>query len=609
MPAIQICGAGRAGDGTNTHILTLGQALKDMGAWVFIWREEVYSNIQTRDSGFGLRATDRPIYGPDDEFDILEAFDQGALVDITGEGRVPPIARLRPGGVLIYDSSPRLDYPNAGYEVKPEVVADLLQNRGIRVFGLPMGQMAKQAFESYIVRGTIALGVIAEVLGILDKPFLGRFRRTFGDRSDLLEMNRQALTLGRSYAQEQGWQLPDMRVTFAPSANDDRQILLGDEAVAAGAIVAGCRFFAGYPITPASEILEYMAEKLPHFDGAVVQADSELAAAHHVLGASVAGARSMTATSGPGFSLMQEAVSASGINETPMVIVVCQRGGPGTGLPTKIGQEDLNETIFGSHGDFARIVLAASEPQEAFYIMEQVFNLAEVYQCPVFLLLDQMVAQSSYTTPTLDPSRFTIDRGKLLGPEAIAQLLKGNGRYKRYELTADGISPRIIPGTPGVTTSYTNSNEHTEEGYVTEEQAIRRAMVEKRVIKRIALIRKDPRLPRPRLFGPPDAPIGFIGYGGVYGPILEAMARLEGEGQRVKFLEVRTLWPLHGREVRDFVRSCQKVYVTEHSAGAQLRGLIHREATGPMPRKLRSILRYDGRLMTPGYILNQMREA
>jgi len=609
MPAIQICGAGRAGDGTNTHILTLGQAFKDLGAWVFIWREEVYSNIQTRDSGFGLRAADRPIYGPDDEFDILEAFDQGALVDTTGEGRVPPIARLRPGGVLIYDSSTRLDYPNAGYEVKPDVVGDLLRSHRIRVFDLPMGQMAKQTFQSYIVRGTIALGVIAEVLSIPDEPFLSRFHRTFGDRGDLLEMNRQALTMGRSYAHEQGWQLPDMRIAFTAAAQDDRQLLLGDEAVAAGAIVAGCRFFAGYPLTPASEILEYMAEKLPHFNGVVVQADSEMAVAHHILGASVAGARSMTATSGPGFSLMQEAISASGSNETPMVIAICQRGGPGTGLPTKIGQEDLNETIFGGHGDFARIVLAASEPEEAFYVMEQVFNLAEVYQCPVFLLLDQMIAQSSYTTPALDPSHFTIDRGKLLGLEAVAQLLKGNGRYKRYQLTADGISPRVIPGTPGVTTCYINSNEHTEEGHITEEQAIRQAMVEKRVIKRMALIRKDPRLPRPRLLGPADAPIGFIGYGAVYGPILEALAQLETEGQRAKFLELRTLWPLHGREVRDFVRSCQKVYVSEHSAGAQLRGLIQREATGPMPRRLRSILRYDGRLMTPGYILSQMREA
>lgn len=610
MQTLQVYGAGRAGDGTNTNILTLGQALKDLGAWSFMWRDEVYSNIQTRDSGFGLRAADRPIYGPDDEFDILEAFDQGALVDVAKEGRIPPITRLREGGVLLYDSSPRLEYPNAGHEVHPEVVKDLLERRRIRVFGAPMGQMAKQNFDRYIVRGTIALGILGQMLGIPEEAVMDRFRRAFGDGTEVYKLNEQALLLGRDYARAQGWELPDLKVSFTPVANDTRQLLLGDEAVAAGAIVAGCRFYAGYPITPASEILEYMAEKINRFGGVVVQADSEMAAAHHVLGASVAGARAMTATSGPGFSLMQEAISASGITETPMVIVMCTRGGPGTGLPTRIGQEDLNETVFGGHGDFARIVLAASEPAEAFYIMEHVFNLAERYQCPVFLLLDQMIAQSSYTTPALDPSGFKIDRGKLLDAEAVAQRYGRNGqRYRRYELTDDGISPRVIPGTPGVTTYYSNTNEHTEEGYITEEEAVRKAMVDKRFVQRMALIRKDPELPPPRLFGRLDAPIGFIGYGGVFGPVLEAMERLEAQGQATKFLELRALWPLPAQEVRRFVQNSQKVYVVEYSAGAQLRGLIQREATGPMPRKLRSILRYDGRLMTPGYILKQMKES
>ncbi len=609
MPAIQIYGAGRAGDGMNTQVLTLGQVLKDLGAWVFMWRDEVYSNIQTRDSGFGLRAADQPIYGPDDQIDILEAFDQGALVDIAGEGRVPPIARLRAGGVLLYDSSPRLEYPNAGHEVHPEAVADLLRERGIRAFGLPMGQMAKEGFQRYIVRGSIALGVLGHMLGIPDQAFLHRFWRTFGEEGELFALNRQALAMGRQYAEERGWELPDLRVAFSPPPDDDRHLIMGDEAVAAGAIVAGCRFFAGYPITPASEILEYLAEHLPHFGGAVVQADSELAAAHHVIGASLAGVRAMTATAGPGFSLMQEAISASGMTETPMVIVDCQRGGPATGLPTKIGQEDLNEVIFGGHGDLCRIVLAANEPQEAFYIMQHVFNLAERYQCPVFLLLDQLVAQSSYTIPALDPSVFVIDRGKLLDMETAARLYSGDGHYQRYAMTPDGISPRIIPGTPGIHTYYSNTNEHTQEGYISEEIAVRNAMVEKRVIKRMALIRQDPELPPPRFLGSPQASIGFIGFGAVYGPIREAMAHLEAQGRPAKFLALRTLWPFPAQEVRRFVRGCRKVYVVEHSAGAQLRGLIQREATGPMPRKLRSILRYDGRPMTRGYILKEMQEG
>lgn len=609
MWSVQICGAGRAGDGTNTQVLTLGQVFKDLGAWSFIWREEVYSNIQTRDSAFGLRVADQPVYGPDDEFDILEAFDQGALVDITGGVRVPPLARLKKGGVLIYDSSPRLEYPNAGHEVHPEVVADVLERQRVRVYGFPFGQTARERFKNYIVRGTVALGVVAHLLDLPDEPFLHRFRRTFGEDSDLYHMNRDAFLLGRQMARQEGCERLGRRPDLTPIADDQRQLLLGNEALALGAIVAGCRFYAGYPITPASEVLEYMAEKLPRFGGAVLQADSEMAAAHHVIGAAVAGARSMTATAGPGFSLMQEAISAAGMTETPMVIVLSQRGGPATGLPTKVGQEDLNEAIFGGHGDFARIVLAASEPEEAFYIMEKVFNLAERYQCLVILVLDQMLAQSSYTIPPLDPSRFVIDRGKLLDAAAVERLYRSNGRidYKRYLLTKDGISPRVVPGTPGVTSLYVNTNEHDEAGYITEEMAIRKAMVEKRVIKRMALIRQDPDLPPPRLEGDSEGRIGFIGYGSVFGPVVETLQRLAERGQKAKFLALRTLWPFPSKEVKEFVRSCDRVYVVEYSAGAQLLGLVQREATGPMPRKLRSILRYDGRPMTPGYILAEMK--
>ncbi len=610
MSGFQIYGAGRAGDGTSTNILTLGQVLKDTGAWIFVWREEVYSNIQTRDTGFCMRASDSPIFGPDDEYDILQAFDQGAFVDIADEGRIPPITRLRQNGVLLFDSSKRLDYPNAGHEVKAEAFQDIADQRNFRVFSLPMGQLAKEKCERYIVRATIAIGVLSQMMDIPEEAILSRFARSFGDGSEIYQLNEKALRIGQDYARAEGWELPDLKVPFTPQPGDARQIIIGDEAVAAGSIVAGCRVYAGYPITPATEVLEYMAEKIQAFGGAVIQADSEMAAAHHVIGAAVAGARSMTATSGPGFSLMQEAISAGGITETPMVIVLCTRGGPGTGLPTRIGQEELNEAIFGAHGDIARIVLSTSEPEDSFYMMEHVFNLAERYQCPVFLMVDQMQAQSSYTIPALDPSKFVIDRGKMLDADEIAARYGSNGKsYLRYELTDDGISPRVVPGTRGVANYYVNTNEHTEDGYITEEETVRQLMMDKRFKQRMELIAQDEQLPKSHLFGDPEASIGFIGYGGVYGQILEAMERLDAQGQKAKFLEIRTLWPFPGAEVKKFIDSCTAVYIPEYSAGAQLRGLIQREATGPMPRKLHSILRYDGRFITPGFILNAMKET
>jgi len=608
MSNFQIFAAGRAGDGTSSHTVLLGWVLKDMGAWTFQWKEEVYSNIYTRDSCNALRVADRPIWGPDDECDILEAFDEGALFDVANEGRIPPVMKLKQGGILLYDSSPRLDEVNAGHEVKIERFQDLLTSKQAKVYGLPMGQMAKEQLGLYVVRNTIAVGVIAHLLGIPDAPILARFEQRFGAGTRTYDTNVKALAIGREHAKNEGWTAPsDLQCDFNVIENDDRQMMLGNEGIGAGAIAAGCRVYAGYPITPASEVLEYMAEKLHLFGGAVIQADSEMAAAHHVIGAAVAGARSMTATSGPGFSLMQEAISAAGITETPMVIVLCTRGGPATGLPTRQGQEELNEAVFGGHGDFARIVMAASTPTDSFYLMEKTFNLAERYQCPVFVLEDQMLAQSTYTVPALDPSNFKIDRGKLLTEQQVREIYVNGKHYQRYELTPDGISPRVIAGTPGVTNYYTNTNEHTEDGYITEEELVRQQQMDKRFVQRMKLIAEDPELPQPRLHGPSDAKIGLIAYGGTYGPILEAIDRLGAEGIKVKFMEMQTLWPFPGEQVRAFVDSCDTVLVTEYSAGSQLKGLVQREATGPMA-KLKPLVRYDGRLMSPGWLVNKVKE-
>ena len=526
MSGLQIYGAGRAGDGTNTNVTLLGQALKDMGAWTFFWRDEVYSNIQTRDSGFGLRAADHPVFGPDDEFDILEAFDDGAIVDIANEGRIPPITRLKEGGVLIYDSTPRLDYPNAGHEVKLEKVAGPHREPSkITAYGLPMGQMAKEKLDLYSARGTIAVGVIAHLIGMPDESMLNRFAKRFGDGSDVYKMNAEALAIGREYANEQGWETPELKVNFTPIA--ERRPPGSSSATRPWAPAPSSPAAASTPATrsrPPPRSSSTWPSTSASFGGAMIQADTEMAAAHHVIGAAVAGARSMTATSGPGFSLMQEAISAGGITETPMVIVLCTRGGPGTGLPTRQGQEELNEAIFGGHGDFARIVLAVSEPEDSFYVMEHVFNLAERYQCPVFLLLDQMLAQSSYTVPALDPSGFIIDRGKLLSPAAEA------GAPRRYvkngnATTSATRSPRTAsptapsPARPACTNYYTNTNEHTEDGYITEEEVVRQRADGQALHAAHGAHHGRPGPARSRACtATASAKIGFISYGGTLRP-------------------------------------------------------------------------------------------
>jgi Pyruvate/2-oxoacid:ferredoxin oxidoreductase gamma subunit len=251
MASFQIYGAGRAGDGTNVNIQMLGQIFKDMGAWTFRWLDEVYSNIQTRDSGFAVRASDRPIYGPDDDFDILQAFDEGALIDIANEGRIPSITRLKDGGTLIYDSSPRLMNVNAGHEIKIEKFKDVLDSKKTRVFGLPFGQMAVDNVGAalYNARNVIPIGVIAYTTGIDADVILERLAKNWGMGSPAYEANVKLLMMGIEYAKAEGWDIPDLKVNFTPVENDTRQVLLGNEAIGAGAIVAGCLS------TPATQLL------------------------------------------------------------------------------------------------------------------------------------------------------------------------------------------------------------------------------------------------------------------------------------------------------------------------------------------------------------------
>ena len=260
-------------------------------------------------------------------------------------------------------------------------------------------------------------------------------------------MNAEALEMGREYAKEQGWEAPELQGQLHAQAERRPQNILGNEAVGAGAIVAGCRVYAGYPITPASEVLEYMAEHISKFGGAMIQADSEMAAAHHVIGAAVAGARSMTATSGPGFSLMQEAISAAGITETPMVIVLCTRGGPGYRPADPPGPGRAQRGHLRRPRRLRPHRPGVQQPEDGFYIMEHVFNLAERYQCPVFLLLDQMLAQSSYTVPSLDPSGFNIDRGKLLSTEQFRRCTRDNRGGDGRALASATRSPRTASPT------------------------------------------------------------------------------------------------------------------------------------------------------------------
>jgi len=327
-----------------------------------------------------------------------------------------------------------------------------------------------------------------------------------------------------------------------------------------------------------------------------VQAEDELAAINMTIGASFAGVRSMTATSGPGQALMTEGIGLAGVVETPIVVIECARAGPSTGMPTKTEQSNLNHLIFSGHGEIPRVVLAPGTVEESFYLTVTAFNLAEKYQVPVFVLSEQALCQSKETIPRLELGSVSVDRGKLVRNGGVTF-----GEYKRFAFSDDGVSPRVIPGVEGGM-HLAPGSEHSDAGVITEDATNRRRMMEKRMHK---LESMRPELPKPNLLGDPKAPVAFIGYGSNRGPIAEAQDRLHADGIATRFLQLRTLWPFPEEEVRSFVESAAHIFVVENNITGQLERLI-RYVTGPLAR-MHAVRKYDGRPFRPIEVIDAVK--
>ncbi|MCI4337295.1 MAG: 2-oxoacid:acceptor oxidoreductase subunit alpha, partial [Thermoplasmata archaeon] len=425
----------------------------------------------------------------------------------------------------------------------------------------------------------------------------GRFKRR---SAELMEKNLAALEIGRKAALEhadtvalQRWRVVD---------GDAHQLILttGNHAAALGFVVGGGRFFAGYPITPATEIMEYLMRYLPPLHGVVRQAEDELAAINMVIGAAYAGARAMTSTSGPGLSLMTEGIGHAGAAELPIVVADCQRVGPSTGEPTRHEQSDLSHLANLGHGEYPRFILAPGTIQDCFYLTVDALNLAEKWRLPVILLLDQALSQNAVTSEPFDLDKVRIDRGKVLTAEEIA----GLSAYKAYQLGPDGLSPYLPPGTPGVRAQITG-NEHDEWGHVSVNPVNRMNMMRKRMGK---MERAKSDLPGPHLFGDASARIGLIGFGSTWGPIREAQQTLESRGVPTRYYQARTLYPVPTETLDPFLSGVDVAYVVEHNYTGQFGRLI-RESLPQHHTKLRSILRCDGFSMRSPEIIAQIKEA
>ncbi len=376
-------------------------------------------------------------------------------------------------------------------------------------------------------------------------------------------------------------------------------VINGNQAICLGAVAAGCRFISAYPMTPATSIFEWMSTHAARLGIVTKHTEDEIAAICMAIGAAHVGARAMTATSGGGFSLMVEALGLAGMTETPLVIVEVQRPGPSTGMPTRTGQGDLLFILHASQGEFPRIVLTPGTVEECFDAGWRPFNLAEQYQCPVIILVDKFLA-SSLRAIERDDFHFEavkVDRGKLLTEQELDQL---SDDYKRYAITETGISPRALPGHPKAV-FVACSDEHAEDGHFEDEDPENRVRMVQKRLRKLEVAAEEMRAPA--LYGPQQADITFIGWGSSYGPILEAVDRLNEEGDKANFLHFTDIWPFPMEKVSSLLESAKYLVDVKNNATGQFASFLSSYAGRQVDHK---ILRYDGRPLSPEYILARL---
>jgi 2-oxoglutarate/2-oxoacid ferredoxin oxidoreductase subunit alpha len=567
--------AGQGGDGSLTVATILTEMLARRGYHLFKARN-VASRIKGGPAAAMFRGSLTPRGGLGDHFDLLVAFDQ-EVVDLYAD-------KMATDGIIIHDAS---DGPINRSALPPT----------ISVFEVPFGRYAVRDLSRDLFKNSLSFGVISRALSLGETEAVNCLSHTLRRLPPrLLEPNLQAFRLGLEFADEIGLIESAGPWTMETAEREKHLLINGNEALAFGFMAAGGKFYAGYPITPATEILEFLQRHLPARGGVVLQAEDELAAVNMAIGAAMTGTRAMTGSSSPGYSLMQEGIVHAGSAEIPLVIVDSQRSGPSTGMPTKPEQSDIDMMVYGGNGDFPRIVLAPGDPKDCFELSVMATNLAQQLQCPVIIALDQAIAQDSRTVDFFDLDAVEANPGKRLTAAEIEKM----DEYRRYEVTPDGVSPWAVPGTPGGMNLITG-NERNEWGLVSTKPDVRQKMADKRT-RKIDEVRSQ--LPTGRRFGDQDAEIAVIGIGMQTGVMEEAVERLQSEGLAVSGLQPRTLWPVH-EETLAFIAGHRCTYIIEHNSEGQLIRLLM--GAGAYADRVDSIRKYDGVPFRPSELVEIIR--
>ncbi len=551
---------GEAGQGIQTVGDALARVLARSGYHVFT-HQDYESRIRGGHNFYQIRFSSSPVTSSRNKVDIVVAFDRESIILHEKE--------LTENGLIIYDSS-----------VMKE------KHDGPKLLDIPFANLAAEKGGNKVMANSVAIGAVLGMIGMDLDIASGIISATFNNKGeDVIQGNIHAAEAGHAWTTENC-----SRCSFTiENASDRRMLIAGNDAIGLGAIASGLKFYSAYPMTPSTGIMNYIAGNGEKYGIIVEQAEDEIAAVNMVLGASFAGVRAMTGTSGGGFALMVEGLSLAGMTETPVVIALAQRPGPATGLPTRTEQGDLQFALYSAHGEFPRVIFAPGSPEQAFYLTNKAFDLAEKYQIPAIIITDQYLADSQWTYDSFDPGILKYTDYRIRGDDFA--VLEG---YKRHAFTESGVTPLGVPGDARHLV-VTDSDEHDEEGHIIEDAETRNKMIDKRLFRKLPMLRQE--IEPPFLYGDQSADIILIGWGSTYGVIKETVDILS-KANNVAMLHFSEVYPFPSTDKFDYIKLIKGAKITvciENNAAGQFARLVRTETGHEFSHRIN---RYDGRPFT-----------
>lgn len=557
---------GEAGQGMNTIGAVISKIYKEAGLYVFS-NLDYMSRIRGGNNFYQIRVSKYPVCCPREKIDIL--------IPLTAEALKLHESYLKKDGLTVVD--------------KDRFKVENCKN----YFCIDFYEIANKAGGSDLYVNSVCTGILAALTGIELKAVSEIISGIFADKGKkIVHNNLESAEIGfkntvENYSSDK-FKLPE-------SQESPKYLLDGKTAIGLGAISAGCKFYSAYPMSPSTGIMVTIAKYSDKHGIIVEQAEDEIAAVNMVIGASACGVRSMASTSGGGFALMSEGISLAGMTETPLVVANAQRPGPATGFPTRTEQADVNLVLDAGHGEFAKVIYSPGTIEESFYLTKKAFNMSEKYQIPVIILSDQYLAGSTRNIDKLDFDKEGIERDYLSASES-----KKIKDYKRYKLNSSGISPRAVFSLSD-DVIYIDSDEHTEEGHITEDSEIRTAMVNKRYHKKIQALVEE--FLEPHVYNIDKAEMIFFCFGSVFAPLLESLQQIGNK--KLAMVHLPQLFPLNTEKILALTEKAKKTFTIENNAEGQLAKLLLRETGLKIDS---SILQYDGRPFTLDSLVRQIND-